>query len=171
MTCNDRTFLISFRSTLPPNGSDLSVDRFQLKSVDRSKSFKDHFLAVYRLLKLLCLFSFVMLKAEWKPVGCFKNVDRALDEVVARVANKPSISSRYDACVAAADQAGITLFGLDDRRCWTSQRAYSSYDKYGTSGHCKTKKGKTAGLTEHGTMFVYQKDYQGNSDLTSRRPM
>lgn len=112
-----------------------------------------------------------MLKAEWKPVGCFKNVDRALDEVVARVANKPSISSRYDACVAAADQAGITLFGLDDRRCWTSQRAYSSYDKYGTSGHCKTKKGKTAGLTEHGTMFVYQKDYQGNSDFTSHRPM
>ena len=85
---------------------------------------------------------------------------------MARVGNKPSISSRYDACVAAADQLGITLFGLDDKRCWTSQSAYNSYDKYGTSGQCKTKKGLSGGLTEAGTMYVYQKD-QGNIEFIS----
>ena len=109
--------------------------------------------------------SFTVSTAEWKPVGCFKNIDRALDEVLARVGNKPSITSRYDACVEAAGNAGITLFGLDDKRCWTSQSAYVSYDKYGTSGQCKTKKGKSGGLTVAGTMHVYQKDAGGKNLL------
>lgn len=92
-------------------------------------------------------------------------MDRALDDVVARVGSKPSISVRYDACVAAADQAGITLFGLDDKRCWTKDSAYSSYNKYGSSGHCKTKKGLSMGITESRSMFVYHKDEEGKINI------
>ncbi|XP_078346313.1 uncharacterized protein LOC144631689 isoform X2 [Oculina patagonica] len=96
---------------------------------------------------------------EWKPVGCFKNADRALDVVLERVGSKPSIKARYDACIAAADQEGVTIFGLDDRRCWTHE--HNSYAKFGTSGQCKTKKGLSGGLSESETMFVYEKDAQG----------
>lgn len=102
-----------------------------------------------------------MSKAEWKPVGCYKNSDRALDVVLERVGSKSSIKNRYDACVAAADQDGVTLFGLDDKRCWTHE--HNSYAKFGTSGQCKTKKGLSGGLSESETMFVYEKDAQGYS--------
>ena len=124
----------------------------------------------YKLLdKSLCLESckglllFFLSKAEWKPVGCYKNSDRALDVVLERVGSKSSISSRYAACTAAADQDGVTLFGLDDKRCWTGESAHSTYSKYGTSGQCKTKKGLSGGLSESETIYVYVKDSQGKS--------
>lgn len=74
-----------------------------------------------------------------------------------------SISSRYAACMSEADGKGITLFGMDDNRCWIGENTDSTYSKYGTSGLCKkTKKGLYYGLSEHDTMRVYMKDVQGN---------
>nr|XP_058951355.1 uncharacterized protein LOC131778889 [Pocillopora verrucosa] len=97
-------------------------------------------------------------QAEWKPVGCFKNSDRALDVVLERVGSKNSISARYAACTSAANSEDVALFGMDDRRCWTGENAESTFSKYGTSGQCKTKNGLGSGLSESETMFVYEKD-------------
>ena len=77
--------------------------------------------------------------------------------------NKPSISSRYAVCVSEADKEGVTLFGMDDKRCWTGENADSTYTKHGTSGHCKEKKGLSGGLSEYGAMYVYMKDDEGNN--------
>ena len=106
-------------------------------------------------------FFFVFSKAEWKPVGCFKNSDRALDVVLERVGSKNSISARYAACTSAANSEDVALFGMDDRRCWTGENAESTFSKYGTSGQCKTKNGLGSGLSESETMFVYEKDADG----------
>ena len=125
-------------------------------AAERSRAIK-----TIRLYLFILLFFLILSKAEWKPVGCYKQSDRALDEVLERVGSKPSISSRYGACVSEADKEGVKLFGMDEKRCWISQNPYSSYDKYGTSGHCKTKKGLSGGLSENDSVFVYIKDDQG----------
>ncbi|XP_078367511.1 coadhesin-like isoform X2 [Oculina patagonica] len=97
---------------------------------------------------------------EWKPIGCYKMTSRALDTYFVRVGNIASISKRYQACVKKADEEGITLFGMDDRCCWTGENAGSSYDKFGTSGHCKgaKKRGYSSGIAESSTVYVYQKN-------------
>ena len=65
--------------------------------------------------------------------------------------------------MSEADKKGITLFGMDDKRCWIGENADSTYDKYGTSGLCKkTKKDVNYGLSEHDTLRVYIKDIGGN---------
>ncbi|RMX52480.1 hypothetical protein pdam_00013778 [Pocillopora damicornis] len=73
---------------------------------------------------------------EWRPVGCFMNTVRALGQILERVGSKSSISARYAACTSAADNEGVTLFGMDDRRCWTGEKAESTFSKYGTSDQC-----------------------------------
>ena len=95
-------------------------------------------------------------------MGCFKNSDRALDVLLERVGSKPSISARYKACTSVANSEGVTLFGMDDRRCWTGQNAQRAFSKYGTSGQCKTKKGLSGGLSESETIYVYMEDNEGN---------
>ena len=102
-------------------------------------------------------------KAEWRPVGCFMNSVRALGQILERVGSKSSISARYAACTSAADNEGVTLFGMDDRRCWTGEKAESTFTKYGTSDQCldARKVPLSGGLSESGTMFVYQKDASG----------
>ena len=105
---------------------------------------------------------FSLLTAEWKAVGCYKNSVRALDKILK--ANGRSISSRYAACISEADGSGITLFGMDDKRCWIGEDAHSAYDTYGNSGLCKTtKKGINYGLSADDTMRVYMKDVEGNN--------
>ena len=73
-----------------------------------------------------------------------------------------TISTRYAACMSEADAKGITLFGMDDNRCWIGENTDSTYSKYGTSGLCKkTKKDIYYGQSEHDTMRVYMKDVEG----------
>ena len=75
-----------------------------------------------------------------------------------------TIGSRFEACKKEAEGKGITLFGMDDKRCWIGENADSPYDKYGTSGLCKkTKKGINYGLSQDDTMQVYMKDVEGNN--------
>jgi len=61
--------------------------------------------------------------------------------------------------VTAANNKGVTLFGLDDTRCWTGQNAASSYGIYGiASGRCgSTKGGLRYGFLASETVFVYEK--------------
>lgn len=91
------------------------------------------------------------------------NSVRALGQILERVGSKSSISVRYAACTSAADNEGVTLFGMDDRRCWTGEKAESTFTKYGTSDQCldARKVPLSGGLSESGTMFVYEKDASG----------
>lgn len=52
------------------------------------------------------------------------------------------------------------MFGLDDKRCWTGD---GSYSKFGSSGQCQKarKEDLSMGLTDKGTMYVYEKDGKG----------
>lgn len=106
-----------------------------------------------------------LLLAEWKAVGCYKNIGHALDDVIAKAGSNTGISRHYAACENAADQAGILMFGLDERKCWTAENAERVYSKYGSSENCRTnKKGNLrCGLNAAGTMFVYEKK-EGNYD-------
>ena len=96
---------------------------------------------------------------------CYKMIMQALDKYFVRAGNIPSIGKRYKACEEKADKEGITLFGMDDKRCWTSDQARSNYDKFGASGKCKKKGEYSTGLSESDTMFVYQKE-KGNKMFT-----
>ena len=91
------------------------------------------------------------------------NSVRALGQILERVGSKSSISARYAACTSAADNDGVTLFGMDDRRCWTGEKAESTFTKYGTSDQYSDAKkvSLSGGLSESGTMFVYEKDASG----------
>ena len=83
-----------------------------------------------------------------------------------RLWSKTSITGKTDLCTARADDAGITLVGVDDKTCWTKGSDYSSYSEYGTSGNCKSNPyGKGAGYSASGTMYVIEKDKQGNTEL------
>lgn len=77
---------------------------------------------------------------------------------------KSPIASKYEDCIAKAAEEGVTVFGMDDRRCWTGT---GKYDKHGASGQCKkSKKGdKSMGLSASETMFVYKKDASGNANV------
>lgn len=87
-------------------------------------------------------------------------ISRVLDRE-SRVGNIRSIDKRFRACVKRADEQGITMFGMDDRRCWTSDVTEQSYDKFGSSKDCKEKRGKASGLSDSLSVFVYRKIDQG----------
>ena len=87
---------------------------------------------------------------------------QALDTFFLRAGNIGSIGKRYQACVKKADEDGITLFGMDDKRCWTSDNAANSYDKFGPTGQCKESKGSSSGITEKSSVYVYRKNNKGN---------
>ena len=61
-----------------------------------------------------------------------------------------------------ADAKGITVFGLDDKQCWTGQNAADTFNKYGNSGQCYTNKGgKSMGYFASESMSVYKKNDKG----------
>ncbi|XP_020605695.1 hemicentin-1-like isoform X2 [Orbicella faveolata] len=94
----------------------------------------------------------------WKPMGCYQNRGRALGDILFK-SRRGKISRKYGQCVTAANKRGVTVFGLDDTRCWTGQNAASSYDIYGTAvGRCgSTKGGLHYGFLASEIVFVYQK--------------
>ena len=69
------------------------------------------------------------------------------------------MQKKYEQCVTKANQEGVTVFGLDDTRCWTGENAASSYGIYGTAvGRCGATKGRLRyGFLASQTVFVYQK--------------
>lgn len=96
-------------------------------------------------------------------MGCYQNRGRALGDILLRdLYSTGDINEKYDRCTKAANEQGITVFGMDDRRCWTGENAESKYDMYGKSTDCKTHQMKrTMGFTVSQTMAVYKKDNNG----------
>ena len=103
--------------------------------------------------------SFYLMAETWKPVGCYQNRGRALGKSLVKFKRFGKMQKKYGQCVTVANQKGITVFGLDDTRCWTGQNAASSYGIYGTAvGRCGSTKGRLRyGFFASETVFVYQK--------------
>jgi len=58
-----------------------------------------------------------------------------------------------------ASQKGISVFGLDDKICWSGQNAANTYYMYGRSWQCKTNKdGKSMGYVVSESIAVYKKN-------------
>ena len=91
-------------------------------------------------------------------MGCYQNRGRALGEVLFKFKRFGKMQKKYGQCVTTANQKGVTVFGLDDTRCWTGKNAASSYDIYGTAvGRCgSTKGGLRYGFLASETVFVYE---------------
>ena len=95
-------------------------------------------------------------------MGCYQNRGRALGETVRGVGSKKYINRKLNACKETAGQKGITVFGLDDKICWSGQNAANTYDMYGASGQCATNKyGNKMGYFASESMAVYTKDNSG----------
>ena len=86
---------------------------------------------------------------------------KALDEYFLRAGSISQISKRFSACGKEAKAKGIKLFGMDDKRCWTSDDPEKSFKKFGKSGLCMTKKEYGTGFTKSLTVFVYRMDDKG----------
>ncbi|KAL9955603.1 hypothetical protein ACROYT_G036947 [Oculina patagonica] len=99
-------------------------------------------------------------KKTLTPVGCYENRGRALADILFKPKRFAKIPKKYEQGKAQADKKGVTVFGLDDSKCWTGQNAASSYDMYGLAkGKCgNTRKGLRYGFVASGTIFVYQKE-------------
>ena len=97
-------------------------------------------------------------------MGCYQNRGRALGEILFKFKRRGGMKTKYEQCKTKANQAEkVTVFGLDDTRCWISQDAGSPYDIYGTAaGRCGSTKGRLRyGFLASETVFVYQKKLKG----------
>ena len=95
-------------------------------------------------------------------MGCYQNTGRALADILRGVNGKRTVSKKLNVCRKTADAKGITVFGLDDKQCWTGQNAADTFDKYGNSGQCYTNKGaKSMGYFASESMSVYKKNDKG----------
>ena len=92
-------------------------------------------------------------------MGCYQNTGRALADILRGVNGKRTVSKKLNVCRKTADAKGITVFGLDDKQCWTGQNAADTFNKYGNSGQCYTNKGgKSMGYFASESMSVYKKN-------------
>ena len=113
------------------------------------------------------LIHFYFLLETWKAVGCYQNTGRALADILRGVNGKRTVSKKLNVCRKTADAKGITVFGLDDKQCWTGQNAADTFDKYGNSGQCYTNKGgKSMGYFASESMSVYKKNDKGKFKLS-----
>ena len=92
-------------------------------------------------------------------MGCYQNRGQALDKILFKFKRFGKVEKKYGQCMTKANQEGVTVFGLDDTRCWTGQNAATSYGVYGTAaGKCgSTKRRLRYGFLASQTVFVYQK--------------
>ena len=108
------------------------------------------------------LIHFYCLLETWKAAGCYQNTGRALADILRGVNGKRTVSKKLNVCRKTADAKGITVFGLDDKQCWTGQNAADTFNKYGNSGQCYTNKGgKSMGYFASESMSVYKKNDKG----------
>lgn len=91
----------------------------------------------------------------WTSVGCYQNRGRALGDVLFKPKRFAKIAGKYEQCVSAANDKGVTVFGFEDTQCWTGENP----ELYGLAkGKCgASKKGLGYGFMASETMFVYQK--------------
>ena len=103
------------------------------------------------------LIHFYCLLETWKAVGCYQNTGRALADILRGVNGKRTVSKKLNVCRKTADAKGITVFGLDDKQCWTGQNAADTFNKYGNSGQCYTNKGEKVWATLHQNQCPFTK--------------
>ena len=97
---------------------------------------------------------------EWQAVGCYLNngplaLPEAIDDNIKSVKGNDAL---FEHCKAKAEAKGYQLFGVDDKACWSGDKAGDTYDDYGKSSKCLvTKKtGNGSGKDINGDVFVYQ---------------
>ena len=61
-------------------------------------------------------------------MGCYQNTGRALADILRGVNGKRTVSKKLNVCRKKADAKGITVFGLDDKQCWTGQNAADTFN-------------------------------------------
>ena len=105
-------------------------------------------------------------------MGCYQNRGRALGDILLGVAGFGTIKSKLDACRKKAASLAVTLFGLDDKECWTGQNASDTYYKYGTSGQCTFSKNHEVAIggSKSESIYVYLLDNKGKYNCLQERP-
>lgn len=89
-----------------------------------------------------------------------------MGETVRSVGSQKGLNKKLNDCKETAGQKGITVFGLDDKICWSGQNAANTYDMFGASGQCKTnKRGNSMGYFASESIAVYKKDNNGEWKL------
>ena len=95
-------------------------------------------------------------------MGCYQNRGRTLGDILTSVAAISNLNKKLGVCKDTAAQKGVTVFGLDNEKCWTGQDAANTYNMYGNSGNCNTNPlGNSMGYLEKHSMFVYSKNKDG----------
>lgn len=85
-----------------------------------------------------------------------------MGDILRGVAGKKKVSAKLSACQDEAKQQGVSVIGLDDKKCWSGPDAENTYDMYGNSGQCKTtKSGDSMGYYASESIFVYKKNNNG----------
>lgn len=107
-----------------------------------------------------CYFSKLFYLDEWKAVGCYLNsgplaLPKPFDNNVSSASDNDAL---FEYCKAKAETFGYETFGVDDRACWSGDKADETYDDYGNSGKCSVSKktGNGSGKELNGDIFVYQ---------------
>ena len=101
-------------------------------------------------------------KADWKPIGCYRNVSRretfALPELFDDKMSAKSPDAIFNYCKMKAEALGYKIFGADNKSCWSGDDAKNTYKKYGESKRCdfSKKTGNGSGKTINGDAFVYE---------------
>jgi len=75
-----------------------------------------------------------------------------------KVGSYGTVNKRMDACKDKADTEGVTLFGLDNKRCWTGTDGENTYDKFGSSAQCKEVDGNKMGYFTSESIAIYKKN-------------
>ena len=94
----------------------------------------------------------------WTAKGCYYNTGKALGDILMKVGSYGTVNKRMDACKDKADTEGVTLFGLDNKRCWTGTDGENTYDKFGSSAQCKEVDGNKMGYFTSESIAIYKKN-------------
>lgn len=97
----------------------------------------------------------------WEQLGCYSNKSptNALPDSFANVSSVSGADAIYEYCKEKAETLGYTMFGADEKNCWSDDDAENNYDKYGESKLCKFSKkgtGNAHGEDKYGNVFVYK---------------
>lgn len=95
----------------------------------------------------------------WQDKGCYRNKAELLalaqpfETGIDKFQGNENI---FLHCRDGAKRDNKTVFGVDDKNCWTGVDAENTYDRYGESSKCTVKAGYGSGKEINGDMFVYR---------------
>lgn len=99
-------------------------------------------------------------QGAWNAKGCFVNqsptqaLPDSFDNQVDGVTGNDNI---FKYCAEKAETFGYNVFGVDNKNCWSGDKAETTYDDHGVSSKCSVSKtGNGSGKQLNGDMFVYR---------------